>query len=283
MPGVPRRFVDNPEHRRRAQTVFVDRDTNDVILRLHETDIVRVKPNGDVILSTGGWATHKTMNGMNDALELFDMWVECPDDNPPRGHWQVYDIDGSTIPYINNKVNYIFTVKANGADAHNRCKWLADAFGVPYTPSPPPAAAAQARVVSAPPRPQQPAAAGLPRTAPAAAAQRAVTTGPGTAASSSRATVAPPASAVPRPTSLAPPPRQQAGSWANIAAKGVATSARAPAGEALTVDSSAAAVACPAHLHTVSWSVQHGSHSGNGQSYLLVPVRAALQSRSAHV
>eukprot|EP00878_Enallax_costatus_P017958 GHUV01018884.1.p1 GENE.GHUV01018884.1~~GHUV01018884.1.p1 ORF type:complete len:251 (+),score=62.64 GHUV01018884.1:389-1141(+) len=231
MPGAPRQFLDNPEHRRRAQTVRVDRATNDVILRLHETDIVRVRPNGDVILSTGGWATHKTMNGMNDALELFDMWVECPDNNPPRGHWQVYDIDGTTIPYINNKVNYILTIKANGADAHNRCKWLAEAFSVPYTSSTP-AAAPQARVVSGPPRPTQQVVTGPPGLTSAAAAQRAVTTGPGTAATSSRTAVAaPPASAVPRPTSLAPPPRQQAGSWANIAASGLTAAARAPAGE----------------------------------------------------
>lgn len=214
MPVGHKNFLDNPEHRRRAQKVFVDRATNDVILRLHETDIVRVKPNGDVMLSTGGWATHKTLNGMNDALELFDMWVEATDGNPPRGSWHVYDIDGTTIPYTNNKVNYTITIKANGPDASNRCKWLAEAFNVPYTPLPPPAAA---RIVSGPPRPipqAQPAAAPPPRQPPR------------------DVPAAPSAAAVPKPASLALPPRQQgAGSWANVAATGLKPPARAAAGK----------------------------------------------------
>jgi hypothetical protein len=79
---------DRFEFRRKAQKVFVSQ--GDVILRLHETDIVRVKANGDVVLSTGGWATHKTMTSMNDALELFGMWVEQqPGTDITRGRWQV--------------------------------------------------------------------------------------------------------------------------------------------------------------------------------------------------
>lgn len=222
-------ILDNPEHRRRAQQVFVDRATNDVILRLHETDIVRVRPNGDVILSTGGWATHKTLNGMNDALELFDMWVEARDNQPPRGNWQVYDIDGTIIPYTNNKVNYIITINATGEDAHNRCRWLAEAFNVPYAPRAP---AGQARIVSAPPRPVQQTPAAI---LPAAVPQRTANTGPAALRPAAAATP-PAASAVPRPATLAAPPRQQgAGSWANIAASGLkpaaTAAARAPAGK----------------------------------------------------
>lgn len=218
MPGGYRHILDNPEHRRKAQRVFVDKATNDVILRLHETDIVRVKPNGDVILSTGGWATHKTINGMNDALVLFDMYVDSADNNPPRGNWRVYDVDGTVITYINNKVNYIMTIPAKGDDADNRCRWLAEAFNVPYDPAA--KAPVQPRVVSAPPRP-----AGM-QPAPAAVAAVPVAPQPVPVA------VAVPV-AVHRASSSVPPPRQQgpSGSWAHVAAAGSHAPARQPAGE----------------------------------------------------
>lgn len=83
---------DNFEFRRKSQKVFVER--GDVILRLHKTDIVRVRANGDVILSTGGWATPKTMKSMNDALELFGMWVETASGRTPAGRWQVGAVAG---------------------------------------------------------------------------------------------------------------------------------------------------------------------------------------------
>ncbi|WIA38369.1 hypothetical protein OEZ86_001699 [Tetradesmus obliquus] len=75
---------DRFEFRHKSQKVWVDRTTNDVILRLHETDIVRVRPNGDVTLSTGGWATHKTLQSMNDALWLFGMFVGSTSEFVPQ-------------------------------------------------------------------------------------------------------------------------------------------------------------------------------------------------------
>jgi hypothetical protein len=150
---------DNFEFRRKAQKVFVDRATGDVVLRLHATEIVRVRPNGDVVLSTGGWATHKTLSSMNDALELFAMWVEAPSRNPPDGHWQVTDSDGTTvIPYAASS-NQPKTIPARSADDKQRGQWLAEAYEVPYTP--PPAAAGPRIAAAAPSGPrtvaQQPA------------------------------------------------------------------------------------------------------------------------------
>lgn len=179
------------EFRRQSQRVFVD--SGDVILRLHKTDIVRVKANGDVILSTGGWATPKTMHSMNDALELFGMWVESVKGRRiPLGQWQVTDSDGTVHPYNCDSEHYITTIKAKGPDDRQRAQWLAEAYEVPYIPQ---AAAAQAtsrapagpRVVSA-----QPAA------APAARRVAAASTWPT------------PAAAVPRVPGTG-------GSWANIA------------------------------------------------------------------
>lgn len=145
---------DNFDFRRKAQRVFVDRPTGDVILRLHETDIVRVTSRGDVILSTGGWATRKTLTSMNDALELFGMWVESISRSETQGNWQVTDSDGSVHPYNNNRQNFTTTIRAKSADDRQRAEWLADAYEIPYTPraAPPPAAAAPSgpRVAAAP-------------------------------------------------------------------------------------------------------------------------------------
>jgi len=124
---------DNFEFRRKFQKVFQDRITGDVVLRLHETDIVRVRPNGDVILSTGGWATHKTMSSMNDALELFSMFVDTASGSPPQGRWQVTDSDGSVHLYTNDKHNFMTTIRSKGAEDKGRAQWLAEAYGVTYT------------------------------------------------------------------------------------------------------------------------------------------------------
>lgn len=187
------------EFRRQAQRVFVDRASGDVVLRLHATDIVRVRPNGDVLLCTGGWATHKTLQSMNDALELFGMWVEATG-NPPNGNWKVTDSDGTVHTYRSN-TEEAFTIRAKSgsADDRQRAQWLAEAYEVTYNP--PAAAAAQGpRVAAAPagPRIAQPAAAAAANPAPRPAAQA---NGWGGAAA-----VAPAA----RPPGVG-------GSWANIA------------------------------------------------------------------
>jgi hypothetical protein len=160
---------DNFEFRRKAQHVFVDKDSGDVVLRLHETNIVRVSPAGDVTLCTGGWATHKTMQSMNDALRHFHMSVECEYASPPQGRWQVCDDDGTLHRYYTDKNDFTTTIRAkpNSTDS-KRAKWLADAYNVPYAPPPTRASAASgprvaslqpaagaAQVLHAPPAPHR--------------------------------------------------------------------------------------------------------------------------------
>jgi pyruvate/2-oxoglutarate dehydrogenase complex dihydrolipoamide acyltransferase (E2) component len=185
------------EFRRKSQRVFVDRPTGDVILRLHETDIVRVTPRGDVILSTGGWATRKTLSSMNDALELFGMWVESLVRSETQGQWQVTDSDGSVHPYINNRQNFMTTIRAKSADDRQRAEWLAEAYEIPYTPraAPPPAAAAAAAAPSGPRVAAAPTA--------STAAPPAQYNGGGVAAAAAAATAV-------RPAGIG-------GSWANVA------------------------------------------------------------------
>jgi hypothetical protein len=226
----PNAYPDKPEVRRRSQKVFVDRATNDVILRLHETDIVRVRPNGEIILSTGGWATHKTIRSMNDALELFDMYVESSSGNPPRGDWVVYDTDGQIFPYNNDKhAVHSFTVPARGDDAYMRAQWLAEAYEVPYTPSPrraPAAAAARptAHVISAPPAPHAAPAA----TAAAAAGRVLAGTGRVPAAAPAGTPVPVPVQRQQQQAASAHQPVHGSGSWANIARSGLSPPTRPP-------------------------------------------------------
>lgn len=193
---------NNFEYRRRSQRVTVDRPTGDVILRLHQTDIVRVRPNGDVILSTGGWATLKTLSSMNDALELFGMEVKAGRGGFSAGNWTVTDSDGSVHDYTNDKTHYITTIRSKGADDRQRAQWLAEAYEVPYHPPAAPAAAPSGpriAAVSAPP----PAASNN-----AGTAARAATNGVGAGGGTAAAAAAAPAV---RPPGLG-------SSWANVAA-----------------------------------------------------------------
>jgi hypothetical protein len=83
-------FSDREAFRRSFQKVSIE-SNGTVVLRLHETDIVKVWPNGDVILNTGTWFTAKTMGSMNDALKHFGMVVEVVDNPVTKGVWKVYD------------------------------------------------------------------------------------------------------------------------------------------------------------------------------------------------
>jgi hypothetical protein len=105
-----------------------------VVLRLHETNLVRVRPNGDVLLNTGGWATHKTLRSMNDALQVFGMVVESETFNVPAGRWRVRDADGNTTLYYNSKNSPAITIPARGSSAHTRAGQLAHHFGIWHVP-----------------------------------------------------------------------------------------------------------------------------------------------------
>ncbi len=47
----------------------------DLYIRLHKTDIVIVRANGAVQLTTGGWFTVSTQGSMNDVLRVIDFTV----------------------------------------------------------------------------------------------------------------------------------------------------------------------------------------------------------------
>jgi len=117
---------DSRAFRRTFQKVFVENNTNTVVLRLHETDIVRVKPNGDVILNSGGWTTWKTMQSMNDVLELFDMAVASTGGSVNAGNWIVDDGHGKKYRYADNML-----VPAGAEEDRHRARIVLEEYELP--------------------------------------------------------------------------------------------------------------------------------------------------------
>jgi hypothetical protein len=48
--------------------LILDTNSNDIAVRLHQTDILTFKPDGSIILDTGGWETKVTKDRMNEYL-----------------------------------------------------------------------------------------------------------------------------------------------------------------------------------------------------------------------
>ncbi|KAF6259090.1 hypothetical protein COO60DRAFT_1053840 [Scenedesmus sp. NREL 46B-D3] len=91
------------EYYRAFEHVYKDTTSGEVVLRFHKTNIVRVKPNGDVILNTGGWFTHTTLAAMNDALYAMGLKVAYAG-QPAAGSWSVTDDTARVRPYEDEMV-----------------------------------------------------------------------------------------------------------------------------------------------------------------------------------
>ena len=70
-----------------TQVFAVDGDT---LVRLHQTNIVTIRANGDVSLSSGGWRTHQTLKGINMSLKTFVPGLQVVSDgHVAEGAWRV--------------------------------------------------------------------------------------------------------------------------------------------------------------------------------------------------
>ncbi|GBF89052.1 hypothetical protein Rsub_01769 [Raphidocelis subcapitata] len=87
------------EFYRAFQRVFVDAATGDVVLRFHRTDLVRVRPNGDVALNSGGLLAQTTLLSMNDALRPLGMEVMAGPNGAAEGDWALRFADGSAAAF----------------------------------------------------------------------------------------------------------------------------------------------------------------------------------------
>lgn len=111
------------DYYRAFQRVFVNDANGEVVMRFHQTDIVRIKPNGDVILTTGTYFTATTLQSMNDALYAIDMEVES--NGPiPAGRWFVVDNHGNRHYYQDN-----MTIPGKGEDDRQRGRLVLQAYG----------------------------------------------------------------------------------------------------------------------------------------------------------
>ena len=74
-------------------TVEYTRTNGERVIRLHQTDIVTISPNGDVVLNTNGYRTQTTKARINDAI--------TPNVYQTRGNWYVGNVpftDGMKLP-----------------------------------------------------------------------------------------------------------------------------------------------------------------------------------------
>ena len=93
--------------RARGQNTHVFANESDLIVRLHQTNIVKIPASGDVTLSSGGWRTHQTLKGINMSLKNFVPGLQVvADGHVAEGSWRVTNgrdwsvpfYDGVTVP-----------------------------------------------------------------------------------------------------------------------------------------------------------------------------------------
>lgn len=78
--------------RRKEQMCFIEEATGDVVVQYHKTIIVRISPEGDILLDSGGFHRAMTLASFNDVLEAVGVKVSAPE--PGRlenSQWLVSD------------------------------------------------------------------------------------------------------------------------------------------------------------------------------------------------
>jgi 1-acyl-sn-glycerol-3-phosphate acyltransferase len=120
--------------------VFVDRATGEVVLRFHKTDVVRIRPNGDVLLTAGGYFTQTTLLSMNDALGAMGMALDAGGGGGVHtGNWTLRFDDGSACAYKDGMV-----VRSRGPGDAGRARAVLEAYsGAPVPAGVLPVAAPQ--------------------------------------------------------------------------------------------------------------------------------------------
>jgi hypothetical protein len=85
--------------RKLANNTYLVRREEDIAVKLHQTDVVTFKPNGDTVLDSGGWHTVTTKDRMNNYGNGLRLWQE-------KGRWFV----GDYVAYADGMV-----IKADGS------------------------------------------------------------------------------------------------------------------------------------------------------------------------
>jgi len=101
MMGEGHREAASAVFRMRGQNTQVFTSEGDTIIRLHQTNIVSIKANGDLTLSSGGWRTHQTLKGMNMTLKTFAPGLSVvTDGHVAEGAWRVTNGREWSVPFF---------------------------------------------------------------------------------------------------------------------------------------------------------------------------------------
>lgn len=70
---------DFQQIRRKAQMCYIEEATGDVVVQYHNTIIVRISPEGDILLDSGGFHKRMTLASFNDVLAPVGIKVSAPE------------------------------------------------------------------------------------------------------------------------------------------------------------------------------------------------------------
>eukprot|EP00899_Mesostigma_viride_P026589 jgi/Mesvir1/7114/Mv09218-RA.1 len=108
VPSAPEEPALDPFEYLKYETVFQDEETQEVVVTLREVEILTVRPNGDLVLNSGGVKDDLTLAAINASLGVYGLRVSQstgPDGSPS---WRVTDgkailrrfEDGMVLPQV---------------------------------------------------------------------------------------------------------------------------------------------------------------------------------------
>ena len=91
--------------RTRSHHTQVFSEGGDTVVRLHQTNIVTIRANGDVVLSSGGWRTHQSLKGINLSLQAVASGLQLvADGHVADASWRVTNGRDWSAPFYDGIV-----------------------------------------------------------------------------------------------------------------------------------------------------------------------------------
>lgn len=93
-----------------AKATVMRREGDEIVVRYHETDVARLRANGDVVLNSGGWMTSTTKGRLNEFVAgAFNIWAD-------KGLWTVHPKTGrrASVPFADGMTVNVKTGKVKG-------------------------------------------------------------------------------------------------------------------------------------------------------------------------
>lgn len=80
-------ILGNKKSKKLKNNTYLIRTDNDIVIKLHNTNIITFKSNGDIILTSGNWRTQVTKDRINEYADGFvltiknGIWILCKGNN----------------------------------------------------------------------------------------------------------------------------------------------------------------------------------------------------------